>query len=658
MMRAVMVKFVGLVALVLVPALAAGELGSGDFGCSFFGRSATSQVDGSLSDWDSGIATQPLRWSRSTSGESTGDGTATARCMADDSFLYLGVSISASPLRFETTPFNQAWRNDAVEVFLSSLIEGPSMHVRTGLLRVSSDSMGRTITEGLVSVRVGHRTTRSFSHPLLWDALGVKAGLQRTSTGYTVEVAIPRSSLGWTEAVTAPRVALNVRVRRSCGDKPCQEVLESSDDPYDTSPFADDRYRRVSFRRQAPAQSSALRRGSEDDRILALFRALVCMDAFDPVGAVAVLRETRDRRLFPLMATALIAAGQFDSAVSVLNSISLREFGDSVRFWVSEQVAYTHLLMGDSAAAETEYENLAASGGPAFQDIGVAGLIDLHLADGRIDGALAAYWAVFGESTSPGTRSASRIADWFQKHGRLQEAIDVLTRVSESGSAHDSELAWALLQLQSLYHRSGDIDKAFATGWRLQALAPPGDPSAEAGLKKLIAVAAFGRAAPSPVPAFSDSYGRFLEANPRATDPARQLAYASELRWEGKLDEAAKAYEEVSRETSARRRDRAAALLGLQRLQLDSGQVERSMETGLAIQGSFAQELGSSLPSWQLMRSVSAASGTPNSLRRQVDDFGRSLASEIRRLAQDATVPTQRPAQALLLRLEKELNLQ
>ncbi len=82
------------------------------------------------------------------------------------------------------------------------------------------------------------------------------------------------------------------------------------------------------------------------------------------------------------------------------------------------------------------------------------------------------------------------------------------------------------------------------------------------------------------------------------------------------------------------------------------------METGLAIHDSFAQELGSSLPSWQLMRSVSAASGTPNSLRRQVDDFGRSLARGIGRLAQDVTVSTQRPAQALLLRLEKELNLQ
>jgi tetratricopeptide (TPR) repeat protein len=648
------------IALLFLPTLAAAdEPGSGDFGCSLVRGAADLRVDGALSDWDSQTVAQPLKWSKTSSGELADDSTATARCLADDSFLYLGVAIRASSLRFETAPFNQTWRNDAVEVFISSQTGDPSTHIRTGLIRVSSDAFGRTVTEGSASVTDGVRTTRRFSYPLLWEAIGVKTGLQVFPSGYSVEVAIPRRSIGWTEAIAVARLSMNIRVRRSCGQKPCQAVMQASDDPYNSSPESDELYRPVSFGRPLPAAGSRLARGPKDESPSALvYGALLRLDTLDADGAVALLQESQDRQLLPMVGSALMAAGHLDSALSVFSGISPGESGDAVRLWVTEQAAYVHVLQGATSLAAGEYAALAASNNPAFQDIGVAGLIDLALADGRGDAAMATYRAAFGGSVAPGMRSGTRIANWLQKRGRVPEAIDVLKRLSTGDRAHDSERAWALFQLLSLYERSGDIENAVATGWQLQALAPPGDRSGEQGLKKLIATATFGRAITSATSSFSDSYRGFLEANPSATDPARRIAYAAELRWEGKSDTAAGLYADVCRETSARRKDRAAALLYLQRLHLESGQVERSVETGLTVQNAFPEDLNSRLASWQLIRAACVARGMPSALRRQIEDFGRALVKDIRSFAQVATDAVQRRAQALLFQFDKELNIQ
>ncbi|MCC7157779.1 MAG: hypothetical protein IT161_24575 [Bryobacterales bacterium] len=583
--------------------------------------------------------------------------TATARCVADDSFLYLGVSISANPLRFETMPFNQAWRNDAVEVFLSSRAAGPSAHIGTGLLRVSSDSMGRAVTEGSISVRDGAHTTRKFSYPLLWEASGVRTGLQVVPSGYSVEVAIPRHSIGWTETAAAPGLSINVRVRRTCGQKPCPAVMQTSDDPYNASPEGDELYRPMSLGRvfRTTNRPSASRPDGEATGAL-VYGALLRLDAFDSDGAVALLRESQDRRLLPIAGIALLARGHLESARSVLGNIGSGEIGDGVRVWVRETRARTHALQGASSLAEGEYAVLAASTNPVFQDIGVAGLIDLALAEGKGDAALATYNAAFGGPTAPGMRSASRIAVWLEKQARVAESVNVLNRLAESEWADDSERAWALLQLQSLSQRNGDIEHAAATGWRLQALAPSGDPSGEAGLKKLIAMMNFGRITTVAAPAFSESYRRFLDANPGATDPARRIAYAAQLWWEGKSDAATELYNDISSELGARRKDRAAALLNLQRLHLESGHVERSVETGLAIQDVFPEDVRSRLASWQLMHAANAAGGVPISLDQQVQKFERALARDIRGLADDSIGAAQRSAQALLIQFEKELN--
>lgn len=66
---------------------AAGEAGSGDFSCLLVRGSADLRVDGSLSEWDSRIAAQPLKWSKRFSGELADGSTATVRCLADDRFV-------------------------------------------------------------------------------------------------------------------------------------------------------------------------------------------------------------------------------------------------------------------------------------------------------------------------------------------------------------------------------------------------------------------------------------------------------------------------------------------------------------------------------------------------------------------------------------------
>lgn len=645
------------VALLLLPVLAAAdEPESREFACSIFPGSASLRVDGSLSDWDSRTAAQPLKWSKPTGGELTDDSTATARCLADDSFLYLGIAITADPLRFETMPFDQGWRNDAVEVFISSQATDPSTHIRTGLIRVSSDSSGRTVTEGSASITDGVHTTRKFSYPLLWEAVGVKTGFQTVPSGYSVEVAIPRHSIGWTDAVVSPRVSINVRVRRSCGDKPCQAVIQSSNDPYNSSPGSDELYRPLSFDKHFPATVSAFPSSPKNESLEPLvYGAILRLDALDADGAVALLRESQDQRLLPIIGSALMAAGYYDSAVSVLSGVSTGEFSEAIRLWATEQIARSHLLEGASSVAEGGYATLAASGHPAFRDIGVAGLVDLALDEGEGDAAMAAYQAAF--EAAPGARSASRIADWLQKHGRVAEAIDVLTRLSECEWVYDSERAWALLQLQSLYRRNGDIEKAVAAGWRLQSIAPPGDRSSKAGLKMLIATAASGGSTLSTASSFSDSYQRFLEMNPGATDPARQIAFAVELRRERKFDAAAALYEQVSREPGARRTDRTAALLGLQRLLLESGQLERSAQIGRAIHESFPRDLDVRLASLQLIRAAGRASGMPNFFR-QAEDLGQTLAADLRSSTARSTGAANQHPRALLLQFDKEFNQQ
>jgi len=389
-----------------------------------------------------------------------------------------------------------------------------------------------------------------------------------------------------------------------------------------------------------------------------MYSALLRLDALDADGAVTLLQGSQDRRLLPVLGSALMAAGHPEAAASILGGINPGELADAVRFWATEQMAICHSLLGASALAQGEYATLVATGYPAYQDIGVAGLIDLALTEGNGDAAMAAYQATFGGTVAPGMRAASRIADWLQKRGRVPEAIEVLTRLSQSGWAQDSERAWGLFQLQTLHTRSGDTEKAISAGWQLQSLSPPGDRSGAAGLKMLIATMAYSRTTSSTASSFSDSYRRFLDETHQATDPAREIAYAAELQREHKPEAAAAVYEKVASEAGALRTDRAAAMLALQRLHLESGQFEQSVQTAIALHETFSQDLGSRMASWRLIRLACAANGMPNVLQQQAENLGRMLGEDLRTHTQGSTDTVRRRAQALLRQFTKEANQQ
>jgi len=638
-----------------LPVLAAADdPGAGDLACSVARGSADLRVDGSLSDWDSRIVAQPLRWSRTSGGEPPDASTATALCLADDRFLHLGVAISARSLHFGTMPFNEAWRSDSVEVFFSSQAGSSAAHIRTGLIRVSADTAGRVIMEGTGAVTDGTHVTRKFSYPLLWDALGAKSGLQRTPLGYTVEIAVPRALLGWADGLPPTALSLNVRVHRSCGKTPCQAVLESSDDPYNTSPASDERYRPVSFQELALKNRGGRAAPAEESLQSLVYQALTKLDALDPTAAAQILQESPDRRVMPILASASIAAGQFGPATETLELLGGTGSPETLRLWAAEHAALLYSLQGSPAEATAEYEKLIAVANPAFQDIGVAGVIDVDVANGEGESALASYQAAFAGLTPAGTKSASRIAHWLTEQKRAPEAIAILNRFLASERATDGEKAWGLLQLQLLYARVGKLDESVATAWQLQAIAPPGDPGGEAGFPAFVSAFDSIRAAAPGSPSFLDAYSEFLARNPLATDPAREIALAGVLQGRQKLDEAAALYQKVIGESTASQPERASAMLALQRLRQGLGLGQLSAETGLAIQRTFPQDFSVRFASWKLLRSSCRAGGEQPAVQRVCSTAGDALAADLRSGAQKEGSPENHRARSLLLQLDKE----
>lgn len=288
---------------------------------------------------------------------------------------------------------------------------------------------------------------------------------------------------------------------------------------------------------------------------------------------------------------------------------------------------------------------------------GVSGLIDLALAGGAPDAAMAAYEATFGGGCAPGPATASRIFDLLRKEGRVADAVEVLTRVSESRWAHDSERSWALLQLQAHYQAAADLERALAAGWRLQTLVPPGDHSGKTSLKLLIAAVASKQVASTPNSIFSTIYGSFLGGNPGATDPARQILLAMELQREGDPDTASALFDHIANDTTAPQEDRATAMLTLQRLHLESGRPDQSLQTGLTIQKQFPENFGIRFASWRLMR-VACPVGATGACQQQVEDINAALAEDLQSSIRHSAAPANHHAQSIMRQFNKERGIQ
>ncbi|MFC1606722.1 carboxypeptidase regulatory-like domain-containing protein [Candidatus Latescibacterota bacterium] len=165
-------------------------------------------IDGGLSDW-AGYRLEPTKiqginpdlgggWP--TIDDET-EFSASMQLIGDDAFLYLAVSVIDDELDYGNQPFSRPYSDDCIEI----LFHCDDKEEREALLWVVPDKDGGTRIEGQVPSTQG-------KFPYLWQALGVRAVLKQTNTGYIAGCSVPWSALehaGW----TGDRLkGLNVRV--------------------------------------------------------------------------------------------------------------------------------------------------------------------------------------------------------------------------------------------------------------------------------------------------------------------------------------------------------------------------------------------------------------------------------------------------------------
>jgi len=189
-------------------------------------------IDGDLSDWRAYPAAEILisyvvpRF-KAPSGPQ--DLSARFRLLADAEALYVAFRVRDNVLTFGREGFGTTWRQDCVEVYFDGDLKGKGYYDQNdGQIRVSSDGREPNL-EG--AVRVGDIPKQL---PLLWEALGVEAGLKVEDSGYTVEVRIPASVLGKRYLSPGDRIGLNLRVIDVDSDN-ALKVVSWQPDPHSTS---------------------------------------------------------------------------------------------------------------------------------------------------------------------------------------------------------------------------------------------------------------------------------------------------------------------------------------------------------------------------------------------------------------------------------------
>jgi hypothetical protein len=161
------------------------------------------------------------------------------------------------------------------------------------------------------------------------------------------------------------------------------------------------------------------------------------------------------------------------------------------------------------------------------------------------------------------------------------------------------------------------------------------------------------RASPG-TPQFSQLYAQFLKDHPSATDPAREIAFAAILEKEQNVDEAASLYQKIISQAEAPRPDRASATFALQRLQHQHGQLQASVQTGLALQHRFPKNLALRFESWRLLRVACRSNVLAVNLQHQCSAAGDTLLADLRSAAQANGDSASRRARSILLEFTKE----
>lgn len=594
-------------------------------------------IDGRLADWDSRIQAIPVSWRDpllSAPGGADRDAAAILRCFADAGAVYLAVTVDAPEAVFASVPYGEAWRNDAVEFYFSAGDDGGSKPP-AGSIRISADGKGNTIAEGFVAAGTGD-LRRRFGFPFLWEALGVRAALERRPDGYTVEMALPREAVGWTHREGSGRYKLNVRVFHAGAQSPASWVLGWSEDPYNTSPESDEFYTSIRFTPASPVERLWPAADSSRPLRAIVLEALDRLADFDPAGALSLLVPAGDDfRVWPMLASTYLAAGQPSQALGVLSGIIASGTSGQASIWAMDHLALAHLRNGNAQAARELYQSLASSESAASRDLGSAGLIDMALLEDGA-GAMEAIWkAQAGGSRETGIRTASRMGRWLRGERRPSEAASVYARAAESRRLSGIERSWALSQLQLAQFEARNFEAALEAGWKLQAGAAPGDPAAATTLAAL-ADAYYqdsGELSGKPPEPFTARFLRLMKEKGRRLGPARSLVLADLTRREGRPESAAGICRDLASSTTAPRSSRSEAMLKLQQLELQTGKPQSSIQTGLKLQQLFPEAVKQRVASMRLLVETCTEAGTPGAVRQQCGQEHARLVGELRAAA-------------------------
>ena len=167
-------------------------------------------IDGNLADWE-GIGAAPVSLgygvrmfapkTDTNKSQPVRQGfAASARCAANNDFLYIGLEVTDKEIKYSDSPFFKSWDGDSVEV----LFYGEQNTNFAGQITVTLDSDGSMVIGGRDPIS-------NEKYPYFWESLGARAVLKTTAAGYTVELAAPLSVLEWSGWTGDRLRGMNVR---------------------------------------------------------------------------------------------------------------------------------------------------------------------------------------------------------------------------------------------------------------------------------------------------------------------------------------------------------------------------------------------------------------------------------------------------------------
>jgi len=599
------------------------------------------EIDGALQDWpaDGRVERLPAGGTETSAG-------ATLRLAADPFKFRLGILVADPEVHFRAQPFNEHWRNDSVELYFTTSESEAAYaepEMRSGLIRISATEKGATVVEGSLSLQQRGRQTRPTGYPRLWESLGVRAALLQVPGGYSVEVEIPREILKWNGAQKGFR--MNVRVCDNMGGEPGRRIVQLADDKYDTSFVSDEFYRQI--RIVAKSVSPAGRQ--RNVQALQIYGALMAIDKHEPEAAVASLSEyTREPQFWPMLASMQIAAGRAGDGVRTLEQILASGAPDHMRLWAIQHIGTAHMRMQLPEKAKEYYKMLASSDSDAFRDAGTEALMQAAIGSGDNDSAQAAYdsyWKL-GEVGNGKTLQAG--SEWFLHKRQFDQADEALSRIAGSTTVHLEERSSALMRLQAVHLASGDRERAWAVGMRLQSTASPVSAVAAAALAELFGIAQARKETHPDEPVLSAQLFSALQEKMAAMGPARLMALAKVLREEKQLPEAEAIYSRVGSGTEFTTPWRAKGMAGLQRAQHEQGNFPASAGTGIRLQSEFPQETAILAESALLLRETCSSAGVDLELKRRCRVAVARLVTELKRRVSDEAGPEHTRARLLL----------